>query len=379
MGGYAFLHLAVYIVWVHPLRSRIVRWLGALFLLVLIPLPGIAWRASHSGHLILSDVAGTIAYLLMAPLLWHACWWLVLLLLNAGLHVFHLLTGSRIRPLKPRAFRVALLTLLALTIGVSLHETHHIRVAELIIRTPLLPPGAASVRIAQISDMHLDVYPWSRKSAPVLRQLHRLQPDLLLSTGDFLDAPVRFLETEMEAWAAFQPPLGKYAILGNHEGYKPLQNALQFHQAAGFHLLRASTATPLPWLRLVGVDDPAVNRQNGLPDFSNEERLPLPTRAENEVFTLLLKHQPVVSPWAREHVNLQLSGHTHGGQIFPFHFLVALVHPGLSGLHPFSTNGRLYINRGTGYWGAPFRLLAPPEITLITLQPEEDLSVPTPD
>jgi hypothetical protein len=88
-----------------------------------------------------------------------------------------------------------------------------------------------------------------------------------------------------------------------------------------------------------------------------------------EKFVLFMKHQPVVPSASVEKIDLQLSGHTHGGQIFPFYWLTRLRYPLGLGLHTFQGGGSLYVTRGTGTWGPPMRVLAPAEITLIELVP----------
>ncbi len=135
---------------------------------------------------------------------------------------------------------------------------------------------------------------------------------------------------------------------------------------AGFTLLSNSGVTIANTINLLGVDDPAV--ENGVTESSVNEAALL-AQFRNGLFTVLIKHQPVVAPEARGLFDLQLSGHTHGGQLFPFRFLTHLVYRAPFGLSEVSPNHWLYVGRGAGTWGPPMRVLAPPEITLIRLQP----------
>lgn len=372
ISGYAFLHMVVFWVWVRPLKSRWQKWLGAALLAGLIPLPMVAWRTSHAGYSIVSLLSGSVAYLLMAPLFWHACWWLFLQALNG---ILWLLPGffpkRSLHPLRPCTFRITLLTLLLLTIAASLVETHWLHVQDITLRTRALPPGSPGLSIVQITDMHLDVYPWNRKSRPVIQKIKTLNPDIIVSTGDFLDTSLDRIAHQAAEWKAVQPPLGKFAILGNHEGYREIENAVRFHEAAGFELLRGQAVRPSDALILVGVDDPAVQHELKSRQTVDETNIDWPSDATGNEFALLLKHQPIVSAWALEHIHLQLSGHTHAGQIFPFHLLVRMVYPAFRGNYFIPPNFLLHVSRGTGYWGPPFRFLAPPEITRIHLLPVE--------
>jgi predicted MPP superfamily phosphohydrolase len=197
-------------------------------------------------------------------------------------------------------------------------------------------------------------------------EIRALAPDLILSTGDFVDSSVRNVAPLADAWATLSPPLGKYAILGNHEFYTGVADAVALHQEAGFQLLRASGVNVNEALSLYGVDDPA-GQYLGLADFTSEAQLPL--HAPRARFTILLKHQPRINPFSIGRFDLQLSGHTHGGQVFPFHLVARLIYPFTTGHFDIGQHSHLYVSRGTGTWGPPLRFLAPPEITVITLSP----------
>jgi predicted MPP superfamily phosphohydrolase len=122
-------------------------------------------------------------------------------------------------------------------------------------------------------------------------------------------------------------------------------------------------------LTIAGVDDPA-GRWMGVPVHTDEKALL--SALPRERFTLLLKHQPVVDRNSLGLFDLQLSGHTHGGQIFPFGLLVRMVYRMRNGLTSLTPNGHQYVSRGTGTWGPPLRVLAPPEITLIEIEAAGD-------
>lgn len=249
------------------------------------------------------------------------------------------------------------------------YSAWHPRVERVTIRSAKLPADFPGLRIVQISDVHLGVLIGPRRLDRILEQVAALKPDILVSTGDLVDAESHFLDGLSSRFAAFQPRYGKFAITGNHERYAGLEHALAFHRRAGFTLLRESAVTlpgDMSQVTLAGVDDPAVLAATGpagLTGPTAETALLAGIPAGR--FVILLKHQPVIAPDAR--FDLQLSGHTHAGQIFPFGLLVHLVYPMTQGLFDLANGGRLYVSRGTGTWGPPIRLLAPPEITLITI------------
>ncbi len=258
--------------------------------------------------------------------------------------------------------RLAFVGLTALAAALWLggfYSAWHPRVERITIVTDKLPPGA-SLRIVQISDLHLGVLIGKMRLDRLLDQIEALQPDILVSTGDLVDAEAHFVDGLSARFAAYRPRLGKFAVTGNHERYAGLDHALDFHVSAGFRMLRGEAIDITPAITLAGVDDPAVRASRG-----EEARMLAGLAAER--FVVLLKHQPVVSPGSR--FDLQLSGHTHNGQIFPFSLLVRLAYPMIQGLHTLAGGGQLYVSRGMGTWGPPIRILAPPEITLIEIRP----------
>jgi hypothetical protein len=165
--------------------------------------------------------------------------------------------------------------------------------------------------------------------------------------------------------SGIQARYGKYAVLGNHEVLAGVAESRKFIERVGFKLLSNSGVTIDNTVNLIGVDDPAI--EGGVQQSSVYEPALL-KQFDNGLFTILLKHQPVIEQKSRGLFDLQLSGHTHGGQIFPFSLLIHLFYKAPFGLSKQGDNGWLYVSRGTGTWGPPMRVLAKPEITLIRLQ-----------
>jgi len=239
-------------------------------------------------------------------------------------------------------------------------EANRLTVESIHINTDKLSAESKPIRIVQISDLHLGLINRHSKLDQVITQVERLQPDLLVATGDIVDARVNQLAGLAEIFARLSPPLGKYTITGNHEYYAGLDQALEFLTRSGFTVLRNQTVKLGP-LMLSGVDDPAGGQV--------ADEAALINTADLCNFTILLKHRPLVTPAAEEFFELQLSGHAHRGQIVPFNIVTALEYPMQNGLYRLPTGTRLYASRGTGTWGPPIRIFSPPEITLIELTP----------
>lgn len=262
-------------------------------------------------------------------------------------------------PLHAPASATAVLVLTLLLGSYALYEATDLRIETIKISSAALPPELPSLRVVQISDLHLGLIHREGTLRAVVEKINSLRPDLLVATGDMVDARLDHLEELVPLTASLNPPLGKYAVTGNHEVYAGMKEALDFLQQGGFTLLRNQRVVIQPGLSIVGVDDPATGKAQ-----PEEELLP----AKKEGFTLLLKHRPLVNASASGRFDLQLSGHAHRGQIFPFNLLTRLRYPQQDGLYALTPGAWLYASRGTGTWGPPMRLFAPPEITLFIIE-----------
>jgi predicted MPP superfamily phosphohydrolase len=243
-------------------------------------------------------------------------------------------------------------------------EAKNIRTEQVTIRTSKIPPGVGRLRIVQISDVHIGMIIREKRLEKILAAVKQAKPDLLVSTGDLLDGQIDNMMSSAELFRDIQPKYGKFAVTGNHEFFAGIEQALEFHRQAGFLVLRGETLTPAGLISIAGVDDPAGERF-GL--YKNVPEKGLLAKLPKETFTLLLKHRPVFDPESLGLFDLQLSGHTHRGQIYPFVLLTRLVFPYNSGYYDLPKDSRLYASRGAGTWGPPIRFLAPPEVTVIDL------------
>lgn len=266
----------------------------------------------------------------------------------------------------PRAQFLVAGAAVLLAAGWGFFEARSVGVEHVVVEVDRVPGGRESLRIAQISDIHVGSLYSRQRLAAAIRRLRQLQPDLIVSTGDLVDGQFHDTSHLAEELAAVRAPLGQYAIIGNHEVYTGLGDTREFTDAAGFRLLRQQVVEPIDGLLLVGVDDPAVRWRGG--DDIDISELPLLPPGPTDDVVILLKHQPVVDPAALGRFDVQLSGHTHGGQIFPFELFTRLRYDYGPGRHDLPDGSTLYVSRGTGTWGPPFRLGAWPEVTLIELR-----------
>ena len=240
-------------------------------------------------------------------------------------------------------------------------DARQVRVKTLQVKTEKILPNNGKIRIVQISDVHVGLIIRDNRLQAILDRVLEAKPDILVSTGDLMDGELDNVMSQSQRFASITPKYGKYAILGNHEYYAGLKRSLEFTKAAGFDLLR-DDVRHIAGLSIFGADDITGQRMG----LSKDKRLFEKMLAhQDNGFVLLLKHQPFVD--AGENFNLQLSGHTHGGQIFPFMLVTRLFFPKNYGYYELGRNKSVYITSGAGTWGPPVRIFAPPEITVIDL------------
>ncbi|MEM9694343.1 MAG: metallophosphoesterase [Myxococcota bacterium] len=277
--------------------------------------------------------------------------------------------GDAVAP-QPWARGVAAVTLAVVAIG-ALVGLQRPRAAVPIKRVPLAlakwPSSMTGFRVVQLSDVHIGPTlgrPWL---AGVVEQVNELAPDVVVITGDLVDGSVAQLAPHVAPLADLKSRFGTYFVTGNHEYYSGADAWLAHLASLGVTALR-NAAVRLggddDFVYLAGVDDWTAFGEGHGPDLAGALA---DTSAERPV--ILLAHQPRQFIEAAERgVDLQLSGHTHGGQIVPWNLFVRLQQPYVAGLAR-RGNSLLYTSRGTGYWGPPLRVGAPAEITLLELRP----------
>jgi predicted MPP superfamily phosphohydrolase len=262
---------------------------------------------------------------------------------------------------------VAFILPLVLSLLVSIFgyfEAMKIRTEKVVIRTSKISRQTGSLKIAQISDVHIGLIIREARLNMILDVLREIDPDIIVSTGDLVDGQIDNLSGFSRLFREIHPRYGKFAIPGNHEYYAGFEQAMQFTEESGFTVLRGQGLTAGGIINIAGVDDPAGKRYGLYKGVSEKDLL---ARLPKDTFTLLLKHRPLVDTEAVPLFDLQLSGHTHKGQIFPFNLVTKIYYPVHAGSMKLDETALLYVSRGTGTWGPPVRFLSPPEITVIEL------------
>jgi predicted MPP superfamily phosphohydrolase len=252
-----------------------------------------------------------------------------------------------------------------LSAGYGMYEARIIRTERLVLKSPKI---TRPIRIAQISDVHLGILIREGMLDRILEKVKAASPDIFVSTGDLVDGQTDSLNGVGSLLREVKAPLGKYAVTGNHEFYAGLDRSLEFTKQAGFRVLREEGTSVSGLINIAGVDDPAVRGYGPSKEVPEKDLL---SGLPKDKFTLFLKHRPDVEKSAVGLFDLQLSGHAHKGQIFPWTLLVRLVFPQIAGLYDLSSGSALYVSRGSGTWGPPIRFLAPPEVTIIDIVPGE--------
>jgi predicted MPP superfamily phosphohydrolase len=257
--------------------------------------------------------------------------------------------------------------LFSLSAGVyGFFEARDIRTERVVIKSSKIPREAGPVRIVQITDVHLGMIVRAERLSSILDEVKKADPDLLVSTGDLVDAQINHLDGLTDLLREIRPKYGKFAITGNHEYFAGLQQSLDFTRRAGFTMLRGEGLTVGGLFNLAGVDD-LTGQGFGLWEGLSEKNL-LASLPRNK-FTILLKHRPIVDKNSLGLFDLQISGHTHKGQIFPFRIFTRIFFPYHGGLFELPNKALLYVSRGSGTWGPPIRFLTPPEVTIFELIP----------
>ncbi|MFE5679474.1 metallophosphoesterase [Streptomyces erythrochromogenes] len=231
------------------------------------------------------------------------------------------------------------------------------------VQVPLakLPRAAHGFRIAVVSDVHLGPVLGRAHAQRIVDAVNRTQPDLIAIVGDLVDGSVPDLGSAAEPLRGLTARHGSFFVTGNHEYFSGAEQWVDHVRELGLTPLE-NARRALPHFDLAGVNDIQGEQEGSGPDF----RAALGDRDRSRA-AVLLAHQPVVIHDAVKHgVDLQLSGHTHGGQLWPGNYLAELANPTVAGLERYGDT-QLYVSRGAGAWGPPVRVGAPSDITVVEL------------
>lgn len=228
-----------------------------------------------------------------------------------------------------------------------------------------LPRSAHGYRIAVVSDIHLGPVLGRGFAQKVVDTINSTQPDLIAVVGDLVDGSVKNLGPAAAPLAGLRARHGAYFVTGNHEYFSGAAQWVREVRELGIHPLE-NARTELAGFDLAGVNDVQGESEGHGPDFDRALGDRDTARA-----CVLLAHQPVqIHDAVRHGVDLQLSGHTHGGQLWPGNFVAAAANPTVAGLERYGDT-QLYVSRGAGAWGPPTRVGAPSDITVVELASRE--------
>ena len=302
-------------------------------------------------------------------LIWPASVWIGV----AWLLVVTLALGDLISLALPATLQVAraraalVLAVAGVLAVVALREGLRMpRVLPVAISLDRWPRALGPLRIVQLSDLHFGPIRGARFAARLTEAVNALQPDLVVVTGDLVDGPVSRIAGEVEPLRALKAPRGVYFVTGNHDMYSGPHGWMSHAQSLGWTVLanaHVALGEGAGAVTLAGVHDHQARLVS--PDLAEDLDAAL-AGADPARPVVLLAHDPSTFKSAAGRVDLQISGHTHDGQIWPFRHLVRLAIPWVAGLYRHGRS-QLYVSRGTGFWGPPMRLLAPAEITVLTV------------
>ena len=227
--------------------------------------------------------------------------------------------------------------------------------------------------IVQLTDVHVGNTIGKAFVQECVERINALKPDIVVITGDLVDRKIEDAKDDLSPLKDLQTKYGTYFVLGNHEYYHGAEAIAEYMPELNITALLNDSVVIQDGesaINLVGINDLQSVRFNTLPIDTYKAF----EKVDRTIPTVLLSHQPKsIEAVKNKDYDLMLSGHTHGGQIFPFGFLVMLQQPFLAGLHAVTSKKQIFVSRGTGYWGPPVRVLAPSEISVLTLKPRQTI------
>ncbi len=243
-----------------------------------------------------------------------------------------------------------------------------IEVREVQVKLPRLPKQLEGLTLVQLTDVHVGPTIGREFIESIVEKCNALKPDAMIITGDLVDGSVPQLRNHTEPLGSLKSRYGSYFVTGNHEYYSGAPQWEQELRRLGINVLRNERVSigDAASIDLAGIDD--YRAQGMVPGHGSDiSRIVKDRDPEREL--VLLAHQPRSIELAAEaKAGLQISGHTHGGQLFPWSAFVRLTTPYVAGLYRHNDDTQIYVSRGTGYWGPPIRFGAPHEITKIRLR-----------
>ncbi|MGW4124264.1 metallophosphoesterase [Nocardia sp. NPDC004711] len=337
-------------------------WLGsAVFLLGYLALPA----GMLLGHGPRQSDAASLVGDTMLGVMWVVFTWSVI-----GAAVRGVLAVAGVDdPVRSRVVAVGVLAVSIVLSAWAIYEARRVpRVRTVEVEIPGLGAGLDGLRLVVVTDTHYAATDRLRWSERVVEEVNALRPDIACHAGDLADGSVEKRRAQVDPLGKVEAEYGRFYITGNHEYFGDAPGWIDHMSGLGWQPLRNQhevISREGDSLVLAGIDDPTGS---GLPGHGPDITAAL-AGADPALPVVLLAHQPKqVTDAVSAGVALQISGHTHGGQIWPFRYLVRLDQPVVAGLSRHGERTQLYTSRGTGFWGPQLRLFAPSEITVLILR-----------
>ncbi len=341
-----------------------------LFLLIMMFTPSFVRFCSLRSSETVSRTIAYIAYSWMAFLLFFFSCSILMDIYNLGIrfagYIFQKnLDGLTISALP--AFYASILLAVPLSIY-SYYEARKLQANKITLKTSKLPEGVNKLTIAHISDLHLGIMVSNQIVDKIAEEIKKAAPDIIVATGDLLEEEVDHIVSLSEKLKKLHAGLGKFAVTGNHDFFTDISQSVRFIKNSGFILLRGEGLTVQNTINIAGIDDPISKNTKDQVDSPSE--IEILSGLPSNIFTLLLKHRPDIDKNSLGLFDLQLSGHTHGGQFLPLRFLLKLFFNYESGYRTLPEGSAIHVSRGAGTACSPIRFLSPPEVTFIELVSE---------
>ena len=284
----------------------------------------------------------------------------LVLKLSIGRTIFQLLSEKSLN-----AVGFAIMGIVSIILAYGHFMARHPKVSRVNLVLKKLPQRSNPFKIIHLSDIHISTIFSKKRLIRLVQQVNGLDPDLIVITGDLVDENAAKSEKIVTQISKFSSRYGVYAVTGNHEYYSGVKKAVDIMEKSGIRVLKNETIQIENVLTLVGVND-----IEGI-KFANETVVPyeeLLQGINSDLPIVLLNHRPIrLEEASRAGIDLQLSGHTHHGQMIPFNYLTDLVYEVSSGLKKIG-DMFIYVSNGVGTWGPPLRIGAPAEIVEIMLE-----------
>ncbi len=246
-------------------------------------------------------------------------------------------------------------------------EAWYFCIERLAINTQKLPENVRRVRVVQISDLHLGVIVGEKKLNKVLELVEKEKPDIIVSTGDLVDGSTKHIGHLAEKLTNLKAGSGKFAVMGNHEIYGGAKQTAKFIKDSGFTLLRGKGVTVKNAINITGMDFMGGEAGKPAKNLLRKEEWEILSELPEGLFGILLKHRSDVEDRSLGLFDIQLSGHTHKGQIFPMNLATVFIFQHHSGFIKLPKGSSIHVSRGAGTAGPPVRFLSRPEITVIDI------------